>query len=567
MINTMHKIVLFLAGCSITLADSQCKHAKNLYSSSSCCPSEGGDGTTALDTTSLQTFGEILSKTNIETILDSSDVALSRASKPFRFVVTGCNYGVSYGEKLDPELYPGFSDTSVGQFSSDPNLIGFFPQRRSAAARDFFNFAMAGQNPDVLILAGDNTYNELLWNEHLSKWTFHENGVNIMNTNISVFRAIQHDDIQKTLKAAYDTPSFVKAVTRDSDIKLLMTMDDHDHGINDVMSDKIVPMFREAVFDYWFNASGTSLNSRPFPLPTLPNPNGSYYSFMSTHETRKIQSIVLDSHTFASLPTNGRKTGGPNETLLGTDQWEWLEKQLLMEADLRIISPGPMVFFHSEVFSRYNSFQFFPFELQRLGNLIRKTKANGIVFVTSDSHVGSVTRSADDFPYRVYNIHTPSQTHSWMPWYAKGLYGGTFGDPLSYPEYPVVADKVGETSLTGFSQIDLYDDAENPYVVLKHNRVYGMATHFQAEADMSQWRVQTEGNFEIIIPLSDMQVPSDVPTGFDWKTDYTTFPICDSTKNVQCTNDWVADNENGNTMSNISVATGNRANQNEYVIV
>ena len=85
----------------------------------------------------------------------------------------------------------------------------------------------------------------------------------------------------------------------------------------------------------------------------------------------------------------------PQATVLGAAQWDWLEKQLRQKAELRLLCSGVQVIpdeHGSEAWSN------FPRERKKLLQLIRDTKAEGVMLLSGDRHLAEMSRLAADAP-------------------------------------------------------------------------------------------------------------------------------------------------------------------------
>ena len=199
--------------------------------------------------------------------------------------------------------------------------------------------------------------------------------------------------------------------------KILATWDDHDFGTND--SGRHYPFIAESkqIFLDFFNEPKDS-NRRKRA--------GIYTSFVHEVKGRKVQIILLDTRTFRDNLRNYRgevhnqaKYFYPldyyfheqnDSTILGNNQWRWLEDQLLVEADIRII--GSSTQFGIE-FNGYEAWANFPHEQQKMFNIIRKTKANGVIFISGDVHYSEISEIKPDGFYPIYDFTSSGITSTW----------------------------------------------------------------------------------------------------------------------------------------------------------
>jgi alkaline phosphatase D len=120
-------------------------------------------------------------------------------------------------------------------------------------------------------------------------------------------------------------------------------------------------------------------------------------------------------------------------TLLGEQQWRWLETQLRRPARIRIIASSIQVL---PEFSGWEAWANFPFEKKRLLGLIEKNRADGVIFISGDRHFAeiSVVRRHGGYPlYEVtssaLNIRHPNGQTGDNPFRINGTYlRENFGD-------------------------------------------------------------------------------------------------------------------------------------------
>lgn len=135
-----------------------------------------------------------------------------------------------------------------------------------------------------------------------------------------------------------------------------------------------------------------------------------------------VQVIVLDTRWFRSplKPTDRRDAPGkerylpdadPARTMLGEAQWAWLEGQLRQPADLRLVVSSVQVLAEGHGWERWGNL---PLERRRLYELVRRTRANGVLFLSGDRHIGAIYREAEATPYPLNEITSSGVTHSFQ---------------------------------------------------------------------------------------------------------------------------------------------------------
>lgn len=232
------------------------------------------------------------------------------------------------------------------------------------------------------------------------------------------------------LRAAYDRLAAIDGFKRlRAQVPVLATWDDHDYGAND------------AGADFPHRAGVTRLFRQFWGVPASDR-DGIYDAHMFGPPGRRLQVILLDTRSFRSdlKPTDQRGAPGrerylpdpdPAKTMLGPAQWTWLEQQLRQPADLRLIVSSIQVLADGHGFERWGNL---PVERGRLIELIGTTRANGVVFLSGDRHLGALYRRIDDAPYPLHEITssslnrpvgTSSETgpHQVGPVYAKENFG------------------------------------------------------------------------------------------------------------------------------------------------
>jgi alkaline phosphatase D len=192
------------------------------------------------------------------------------------------------------------------------------------------------------------------------------------------------------------------------------TWDDHDYGKNDAGAEYPKRKESQQVFLDFFEA--------PKDDPRRSR-EGMYSAQVFGPPGKRVQLILLDARYFRSPLKAGFKPGEPGEgrrgkyvpntdkdaTVLGEAQWKWLEEQLKVPAELRLIGSGVQVVPDEHGSEMWGNF---PLERKRLFKLIKDTKANGVVFLTGDRHLAEVSKLPADHPdgvgYPLFDICSSS---------------------------------------------------------------------------------------------------------------------------------------------------------------
>jgi alkaline phosphatase D len=230
---------------------------------------------------------------------------------------------------------------------------------------------IVGFEPDLFIFLGDNVYADT------------ENRAQMARR----YRELAESPRFQTLRRA---------------CPVMAVWDDHDYGKNDAGAGfPAKEMSRELFLDFW---------QVPDDSPRRDH-EGVYHAALLGPQERRVQIILLDTRYFRSplkrgspaSPANGPYVPltGPEVTLLGEEQWRWLEEQLRVPARLRLIASSIQVLTEPH---GWESWANFPGEQKRLLNLLKKTGAEGVLFISGDRHFGELSVLEQDDFYTLYDL-------------------------------------------------------------------------------------------------------------------------------------------------------------------
>ncbi|MBI1263402.1 MAG: alkaline phosphatase family protein [Alphaproteobacteria bacterium] len=195
-------------------------------------------------------------------------------------------------------------------------------------------------------------------------------------------------------------------------VPMLAVWDDHDYGMNDMGRDFAFKGFAERLFlDFWGAGEDDVRRTR----------EGIYDAHVFGPEGQRVQVILLDTRWFRSdlTPTDERGAVGreryipspdPDQDMLGAAQWAWLEAQLQVPAQVRLIVSSIQV--HADGHG-WEAWRTMPRERDRLYGLIRETGANGVVLVSGDRHSAGLYVREDVIGYPLYEITSSSLNMSY----------------------------------------------------------------------------------------------------------------------------------------------------------
>jgi alkaline phosphatase D len=221
---------------------------------------------------------------------------------------------------------------------------------------------IAAQSPQAFLLIGDNVYGDTGWDADADL-----------------------DSLRKAYAQQAAHPEFRNFR---ASIPMMVTWDDHDYGLNDAGGRFPFKRWAEEMFNTFWGSS-EEVRSRP----------GVYESHMVGPEGKRVQFILLDTRYFRSdfkrmewsreraplgvyLPNDD-----PAATVLGDEQWRWLEQELAKPADLRIVASSIQVLTEAHNFEAWSNF---PLERTRLLKMLEGRSNSGLVVLTGDRHAGGI---------------------------------------------------------------------------------------------------------------------------------------------------------------------------------
>ena len=175
---------------------------------------------------------------------------------------------------------------------------------------------------------------------------------------------------------------------------IIATWDDHDYGGNNFLGDFVNKKESKQIFLDFLKAPEDD------PRRTQ---DGVYTSYMYGEGQQKVKVILLDTRYNCQFP-------GADADMLGDEQWEWLEKELL-GSDARLNVIGSSIQFVANVPS-FENWDKFPSAQNRMLELIAQTKAKGVVFISGDVHFTEASkRKYDQVDYPIYDFTSSGLTH------------------------------------------------------------------------------------------------------------------------------------------------------------
>jgi alkaline phosphatase D len=265
--------------------------------------------------------------------------------------------------------------------------------------------------PELLLLLGDNIYADL---DKTRKVT------------------------PEVIREKYDTlgklPGYQKLKAT---CPILATWDDHDLGKNDAGADFPYKDESQQLFLDFFGVPKAD------PRRTQ---KGVYSAAIYGPPGKRVQVIMLDTRYHRSplkrapRPRPGERVPpyvpntDPGATILGAGQWTWLEEQLKKPAEVRLLVSSIQVVADDHGYEKWANI---PKERERLYDLLRDTKASGVVILSGDRHQAEVSldpKAAVGYP--LYDVTSSGFNQASKKWRAPDVntkrvsampYGDNFG--------------------------------------------------------------------------------------------------------------------------------------------
>lgn len=195
-----------------------------------------------------------------------------------------------------------------------------------------------------------------------------------------------------------------------ANVPILSIWDDHDTGQNDGTSDNPVKGVAKAeFFKFWGIPADAPRHNRP--------DGGIYDAVYYGDDAHKVQIILLDlrwNHTPYKAAGPGAALSGydtlmsPDATILGATQWAWLEEELKKPAKVRIIMSSLQF---NSFYNGGENWAVLPLEKQKMIDLLKSTRAEGVFFLSGDVHFAEFTKTQPDGMYPIYDFTASGITH------------------------------------------------------------------------------------------------------------------------------------------------------------
>lgn len=254
--------------------------------------------------------------------------------------------------------------------------------------------AIAGQSPDLFLFLGDNIYGDF-------------DGKNPFTPTA--------ETLTRDWNLLANQPGFKRFRQQ---VPIMATWDNHDYGKHNGGAEfKFKELTKTAFLDFFDEPGNSQRRLTP----------GIYDAKIIGPAGKRVQIILLDTRYFKGPfikdPRSKEEKAAagivgsmanyvPNEdpkvTLLGQQQWAWLEDQLNQPAEIRLIVSSTQVIADQKAMDEWGNY---PLERQRLFNLIKNTAARGVILLSGNVHFTEISKTNID-GYELLDFTSSGMTHS-----------------------------------------------------------------------------------------------------------------------------------------------------------
>ena len=222
-----------------------------------------------------------------------------------------------------------------------------------------------------------------------------------------------YDVTRETLDREWGVLASVASFQRlAASVPVMAVWDNHDYGRAEGGAEFALKDVSKEIFLDFFG--------EPDPSPRRQR-SGIYDAKIFGPAGRRVQIILLDTrynkgpYVLAERPEGAGGSLGKfapqtdaTVTVLGAEQWAWLDKQLRQPAEIRFIVSSTQIVADQKGMDEWGNY---PHERRRLFDLIEATEAQGVVFLTGNVHFAEASVTLEG-PYPIHEFTSSGLTHT-----------------------------------------------------------------------------------------------------------------------------------------------------------
>ena len=177
---------------------------------------------------------------------------------------------------------------------------------------------------------------------------------------------------------------------------VIATWDDHDYGQDDAgMEYPMKKESKEMFLEFWNEPKNSDRYKH----------EGVYTSYYYGDTAHRVQIILLDLRYFRTSMLGKEDhylpNSDPNAAMMDSAEWAWLHRELLKPARIRIIGSS------TEFATQQNGWETwgnFPLQQQKMFDMIKETRAAGVLFISGDVHYAELSMQKQPGLYPIYDM-------------------------------------------------------------------------------------------------------------------------------------------------------------------
>ena len=183
---------------------------------------------------------------------------------------------------------------------------------------------------------------------------------------------------------------------------VIATWDDHDFGMDDAgMEYPMKKASKNMFLEFWKEPKNSDRYKH----------DGVYTSYCYGDSAHRVQVILLDLRSFRTAMLGKEDHYHINydtaAAIMDSAEWAWLHQELLKPARIRVI--GSSVQFGTE-HNGWETWSNFPLQQKKMFDMIKETKAAGVLFISGDVHYAELSMRKINGLYPIYDMTSSGLT-------------------------------------------------------------------------------------------------------------------------------------------------------------